>query len=218
MDKLYSKLDREEFKKRIGNNFPGIYLTIISVIQGVALGLLVQSLFKGGIIVISRIPYALISFGTIIAVFWEYIWFVGIYRWSPRISDIITPLFLGVSEIIPLFFFDNPRYWWFFNFVLCFVGSIAFLNTLIHCRNDKFCDKDVFDLTRRGIYRQIFLTISMAIISLITVFIFQKTKVIYFWYLLEIIVFIIYISLTLILIIKDQMFIKEVHKKFNFEY
>jgi hypothetical protein len=218
MDRAYPKLDREIFIKRMGESFPNVYLTIISVIQGVALGLLVQNTLKDCVFIIARIPYAVISFGTVLAVFYEYSWFVGLYRWSPRFTDISVPLFLGVAEIIPFFFLDNPKLWWISNSIFCFVATLAFLNTFFHCKRDMFYDEEKYTLTKKGIIRQIRMTIFMSIVTLITALNYYITLKIYDWYLLEIIAFVIYFTSTFLLIYKDQKFIKKLHILFDVEY
>ena len=46
---------------------------------------------------------ATLLFLCVVIVSYEYIWFLTIMRWTPRFSDTLIPLALGVTEIIPIF-------------------------------------------------------------------------------------------------------------------
>lgn len=141
---VYDPLTKEEFKKRIISSFPAVYLTIISIIQGVALGILAYNTF--GYIKnpefagrwLMFIPYSIISFIIILIVSYEYAWFVGIFRWSPRIWDSVVPFTLGFSELIPMFFLTRARNWFLSTGIFCFIGALAFLNSVKNCKKDMF--------------------------------------------------------------------------------
>ncbi|MEZ4772596.1 MAG: hypothetical protein R3D00_05380 [Bacteroidia bacterium] len=44
---IYSKLNREQLRIRMSDSFPSVYLTMISIIQGVAFGFLINTYFEG---------------------------------------------------------------------------------------------------------------------------------------------------------------------------
>ncbi len=160
---VYQPLDQQEFKRRMGESFPAVYLTVISIVQGVALGILAQNTF-GKIstttsvslsFILSLLPYAVLSFMVIVTVSFEYNWFVGIYRWSPRLWDSFIPLLLGLSQIGPLYFLNSPRVWWILNAVFAVIGTIAFNNTRMNQRKDMFSDQKVYNETQEGVFLDI---------------------------------------------------------------
>src|SRR5947207_15779336 len=89
---IYRPLEREEFQNRMAASFPAIYLTNVSIIQAVALGILAEHSFGYVSALESHrfalwapiIPYALMSFTLIVLTSFEYHWFVGMYQWSPK--------------------------------------------------------------------------------------------------------------------------------------
>jgi len=102
-------LTRDVLVRRSLATFPDGYLNHISIIQGVALGLLIQQAFvaitsdKYSEYRIGILGEATLLFLCVVIVSYEYIWFLTIMRWTPRFSDTLIPLALGVTEIIPIF-------------------------------------------------------------------------------------------------------------------
>ena len=69
LEAVFEPLDKESYRRRCENVVPSIYLTFISIIEGIALGLLAQQLFSlptdGSDRIVqfwARAPYALSTF------------------------------------------------------------------------------------------------------------------------------------------------------------
>jgi hypothetical protein len=167
---VYRKLDRQELKTRMSEIFPDTHLTTISVVQGVALALLIgnflhltQGSVDGMDAVWRRLPYALPSFGLILTISFEYYYFVAIYRWSPRFIDACVPYSLGVCEIGAIYYLDEPKVWWWWNVALAVVGTIAFLNTRVNCRRNMFANIELRAFVARYVNGDIAATIILGI-------------------------------------------------------
>jgi hypothetical protein len=167
MQNEYEELTVENYFKRASSIFPSVYLTIISIIQGVALGILGYNIFSRFNAQDIRpnwesiIPYSIISFITIIIVSYEYTWFIGIFRWRPRVLDILIPVSLGFFEFIPMFFLEYPDKWWIFTSIFCLIGAIAFLYTISNCKENKFrtC-KQVYPKVRKELWGNVIISLS----------------------------------------------------------
>lgn len=140
-----------ELQRRVGDSFPAVYLTIISIIQGVALGLLATNtsaayygLPTGSPIVVGLALFArsLLLLLTVVLISYQYTWFVGVFRWPPRFWDTLVPFALGSAEIVPMFVLQNEIAWWWWMWWLCVMGGLAFLNSWRHCRRDLFPDSE----------------------------------------------------------------------------
>jgi len=118
-------------QNRAKDHFPSVYLTTISIIQGVALGILVQNTFTklpqhGAQIV----PYAAFTLVTIMLVSYEYMWFVALYERAPDIWDAAVPFLLGTFEAGPSFFVHDPPNWWLLTALFSLVGAAAYWYSL----------------------------------------------------------------------------------------
>ena len=124
---IYDPTNTRVFRKRMEDSFPSIYLNGISIIQGVALGLLCEQIFKDITPENQNIffatwnhPiknfYALMSLCCIICVLYEYNWFVGTYRWSQKLIDTLIPVFLGFFEIAAILNINTHYNWWLYTF------------------------------------------------------------------------------------------------------
>lgn len=126
-------LDDETLRRRTVDIFPAGYLTVMAIIQGVALGLLVQQLV--GRVFGSAHPAILIGEGAanflaIVVASYEYLWFTTIMRWTPTFLDTLVPYLLGVAEIVPVLLLSRFNWWWISTVVLFAVGGLAFWHTI----------------------------------------------------------------------------------------
>ncbi|MGZ3583083.1 MAG: hypothetical protein ACXWP0_19230 [Ktedonobacterales bacterium] len=125
------ELNAVTYAERLKRTFPGIYLTLISIVQGVAVYTLsyVTTLYwgKGATSAwLSYVPFSLTSFVVIVVVTFEYTWFVALFHWQPRVLDVTIPLALGLFEILPMYYFDSPIWWRLFTAFLCLGGAAAY--------------------------------------------------------------------------------------------
>lgn len=166
MKSVFDPLNTAEFKRRIGDSFPAVYLTLISIIQGVAMGILASNTFmyiKDTNLAepwVRFLPYSTMSFILLIVVTYEYTWFVGVFKWSPKIWDTIIPFALGLSEIGPMFYLTNPCTWWLLTAIFCCVGAGGFFNTLWNCKQFMFGENEKAYRRTRNTLRWIYLLLS----------------------------------------------------------
>jgi len=136
------RITRERFIEGIRSGFPASYLTVLSIVQGVALSALIfnaADAFKDGI-TISAPFLMLISFGNLIMVWYEYSWLVRIYTWEPGFIDAMIPFMLGVLEIVPTFFFERPFEWTIATICFILSGACGAWNTRRHTTAETFDD------------------------------------------------------------------------------
>jgi hypothetical protein len=155
-------LTKEVLVKRSLETFPAGYLNHISIIQGVALGLLVQQLFaflndgnKNFAEQAEVIGEAFFLFGCIVVVSYEYIWFLTIMRWIPGFLDTLVPLSLGLSEVVPIFLMGKPVAWMGFVAAFVLMGAAAFRHTLSNLDPRLFADAHGTQLMVRRLLRQL---------------------------------------------------------------
>jgi hypothetical protein len=139
----FEPIDCERFRSRIQDNFSSGYLTLISIIQGVAFGIWVANVSSSldiQNIQLYRLIYPFLSFLGVIFVFYYYSWFVSVVYTPPNLRESSIPLILAAAEVAPMYFFNQPSYWWLLSGVFCFVCAIAFGNTLIVIRENIYED------------------------------------------------------------------------------
>jgi hypothetical protein len=138
-------LDHRVLAQRSGEIFPQGYLTNISIIQGVALGVLLEQTFRAlsahGVHphapIILESAFSLVALMT---VSYEYLWFSTVVRWTPTFRDTAVPVVLGVGEIVPPFLLTSQSGWWFATAVYVALGGLAFLNTASRLHKQMFTD------------------------------------------------------------------------------
>jgi len=98
---------------------PNGFITIISIIQGVALALLAQNAFaKPSALVIVQSVTLMMVF---VAVFYFYLTMSVMLRWAPSFLDSFLPFAIAGLEIPPAFFLGNAAGWSMWLAALCFV-------------------------------------------------------------------------------------------------
>lgn len=87
--------------RRVEDSFREVYLTLVSIIQGVALGWLVQTIGPDyRHLTADQIGRALAVFAFIIAVWQEYMVGSTMFAWVPGVLDSLTPFLLGLGECL----------------------------------------------------------------------------------------------------------------------
>lgn len=125
------ELNAVTYMERLKRAFPSIYLTLISIVQGVAVYTLsyVTTLYWGqgaASAWLPYVPFSLTSFVVIVVVTFEYTWFVALFHWQPKVLDVTIPLALGLFEILPMYYFASPIWWRLFTALLCLGGAAAY--------------------------------------------------------------------------------------------
>ena len=165
----FKPIDGKHFRERIQDNFSSGYLTLISIIQGVAFGIWITNIndaFDLQTFHSYQVIYPFLSFFGIIFIFYYYSWFVSIVYTLPNLRESVVPLVLAAAEVAPMYFFDQPQYWWLFTGIFFAAGSIAFLNTLLALRNDNYATdfRQAVSLARIETYSNIILSIIMSLL------------------------------------------------------
>gem|GEM_PF-5581397 len=135
------KINHKNIKEKIKSLFSAIYLTSLSVILGVVFAVLVyntQNLYKNHHQISPHLLFPLISGIMIINTWLSYAWFFFVFAWPPTFFDKVLPFLLGVSLIIPTFFFETPYYFLFFQGIFCFIGVLGFKNSYNHLYPERF--------------------------------------------------------------------------------
>ena len=142
-DKL---LNADFIRNQIKSNFSNSYLTLISIIQGVALGLwasnfsdLLQN-FNFLDDPLSAFVYPFLSISSFVVVFFCYSWFVSVVVTMPDLRETFIPFSLGVFEILPTSFFSYPKTYWLLFAIFSFFGVIAYYNTKINTHKDNYTE------------------------------------------------------------------------------
>jgi hypothetical protein len=131
----FEPLSEEQFRTRVQNNSAQTFLTMISIIQGVAFYFLINNafpLFYSGALKLHRelLIYPVMSFATIITVFFLYSWFVSITYRPPDVREAAIPFLVGLTQILPMHCFSEPKHWFGFFALFLVASIIALQNTL----------------------------------------------------------------------------------------
>ena len=139
---LPDPVSAESYKERMRSIYPSGYLTTISIIQGVALGILATRTYDPRNLDWAHLPFSLVCLVNLMLVFYEYTWFVGVLRWPPSPFATVWPFLLGFTEVGPMFWLTVPGNWWLSMCFFCLVGAIAFGNIYRHCRRSHRAEDD----------------------------------------------------------------------------
>jgi hypothetical protein len=85
------------------------FITVISIIQGVALGLLAQQAFEKRTMLVAFQSFTLLM--VFVAVFYFYMTLSILLRWAPSFLDAFLPFAIGGLEIPPAFFLGDAAPW-----------------------------------------------------------------------------------------------------------
>ncbi len=223
LEPVFDKLDKQRFKRRSGDSFPSVYLTTISIIQGVALGILATQTYgcykTPSDELIKYIPYSIVCFLNIICVSFEYTWFVGLFKWPPKLMDTVIPFCLGALQITPMFFLGTPEIWWPATMFFYFGAIIGFSNTIWNCKSTLFSDeyhrayKRVVNALRKNI-----LWVSLATVNcLVATFFcnqFEQTEGNTF--LGEYIFVLVLLFIGISMLLRDEKYMTKLHEDFGF--
>jgi hypothetical protein len=126
-------IEKKWIQGSIRDSFSGMYLTMLSIIQGVALSLLVSKFFSTPACnpntSICEIEHLLMSFLTflIIIIFWHsYFWLAVIAAWTPLIWDSLFMFSIGAIELSAINSIGSI-YWFYFIAFMGIVGGAQYL-------------------------------------------------------------------------------------------
>ena len=129
-------LNKENILETINSLYPAIYLTVLSIIQGVSLSFWAYHLMNDFGLKSNKILlmlYAVITFTIIVYVFYEFVWSVLLYRWVFGLFDTVLLFLIGAGEILLTFLMETPFYWYMAASGLSVIGIMAYniLGTVI---------------------------------------------------------------------------------------
>jgi hypothetical protein len=117
-------LTRDVLIRRSLEVSPNGFITIISIIQGVALALLAQNTFPkpSGLVSVQSITLLLVF----VSVFYYYLTMSVLLRWAPSFLDCFLPFAIAGLEIPPAFFLGDVPSWsiWLSAFWLFTMGGL----------------------------------------------------------------------------------------------
>jgi hypothetical protein len=159
--------------RRTSDLFPAVYLTIIAIIQGVALVTLLTTALP--LVIGKEAPHervmivgqSLAGLTSIVVVSYEYIWFTTMMRWAPGFLDTLVPYTLGVGEIAPLLLIGNNARWWLSMAIFLIVAAGAFYYSIFRSRAAMFPEKpQVYRALRRLLAQLVACCLAAAAISI----------------------------------------------------
>lgn len=125
-----------EALKKAEESFIGNTLTLVAIIEGVALVLLAERAnefihefiheYHSVLDWIIHLSYIFISFINIIATTYLYVSQLSLFRRHSTIYDVVFPYIVGGVQIVQLHFFDNLPYWWLCLVLLYMLGIYGF--------------------------------------------------------------------------------------------
>jgi hypothetical protein len=141
-------------QKRSVDVFPSAYATLLSIVQGIALGTLAISLVpvwqqREGIELWALLGEGLLTAAALVVVYYNYVWFLLVFRWAPGVLDTVIPFMLGAGEIALASMVGNHFAWCIAFAVLYGFGGLGFWHTLHRGSRAMFASQMTFRLARR---------------------------------------------------------------------
>jgi hypothetical protein len=123
------EIKKKWIQKGVQNSFSGMYLTMLSIIQGVALSFLVSKVFDAQTGVPYSSPYgleylvmSLLTLLIIIVLWHSYFWLSVIASWVPTIWDSLFMFLIGSTELIAVKSIGNTVWFYAVAFIAIFGG------------------------------------------------------------------------------------------------
>lgn len=122
----------------VDHGFREMYLTLISIIQGVAFGFLAERTFSAQISTAGQRIAFTICFMMIVTVWAEYMIGSTVFVWTPTLLDSVIPFAIGMTEFQLIAAARSGAYSFLFRLAIFLaVGTAAYLNWLVHARRGK---------------------------------------------------------------------------------
>lgn len=166
-------LNGEVLRKRSLEVFPNAYMTVVSIIQGAALAVIVSQ----GVLALTASPriegfqfgvvlcQLLVSWLTLVTIFYMYVWYTMMVRYTPTILEALLPLALGTSEIMLATSIGYPQRWIWAAFATSIAGTLAFANSLARVTRAMFPGEE----TARQVWKILVVSFyACAILSVVT--------------------------------------------------
>ena len=156
---IVEALDGRSLRVRSSDVFSSAYVTVLSIVQGIALGTLVVTATPQFIeLTTSQADMAqlllvtsecLATLTAIIVVYYNYIWFLLMFRWAPTAWDTLIPVALGVGNILVSAAVGTTIPWLAFIALIQVIGMPSFGHTIFRSRKGQFSRPEDYISTRR---------------------------------------------------------------------
>jgi hypothetical protein len=160
-------------RKRVEEMFPSLYLTLVSIIQGVAFGIAVTTAYgtfsheHGTVSRAIVLGQALVTIVGIILITDKYVIVAATLRWSSTILDTLLPYLIGLGEIGAALMIGHEASWWFAIAFWLLAGMAALRHTMLRATEDIFGGMvSYYNSFQRGLIKQIFWCALLFAISL----------------------------------------------------
>lgn len=206
--------------------FPSIYLTMMSVIQGVSLSFLMYFSFEAWKIAQKKsgtyvfVLYALLTLLIIATIWHEYLISITTAR-PANWKDTIYPIFLGVSQVITSSYIQYPSIWRATSIAIVVFGCLAYKNTRkgINCECKKYSEKISHYITVSIQQKEVSLLLAALFIVIVStigiVFPVSNTEIISNISLLDLFFFLVIVSFLLNTLRISDWYYKELGKVDN---
>jgi hypothetical protein len=211
-------------RELIDQGFPAIYLAMICIIQGVALGIFITNVFINygfngtllniiSYIKIRFILYSLFSFMVIALISYEYSWYVLVFRYPMKIYDILIPFTLGFLEVAPTFYLVDQYGWWFWISFISFFAAISYSYSIYNCEEKMFPNKYSYKISIGSIKRNRIFCLFFGIVIGLPATILSFKGLLY-WHIESIFLFFAF-AWQAFLIFSEERFLKDFYNSFG---
>jgi hypothetical protein len=150
--------------------FTGAYVTLLSIVQATALGLLAvksseQLKARGNQAALATESIAVLL--AIVLVFYMYVWFVLLVRWTPTILDTLIPFGLGTAEIAATESIGDHRTWVLRMAVLGAVGALGFWHSGWRATQDLFDSPEDYSRIHKLLFRLLEVTLAIVLFAVL---------------------------------------------------
>jgi hypothetical protein len=145
------KLGPKRLLEVLDEFYPSVYLTMLSIIQGVALGTFVVKsslLARDG--QWSTLASLVASLLLIIYIWFEYMGAGLVFKWIPALYDSALPILIGVGECAAILVVGRPLWWLAAFAVLGILGLLEHLDMYWHIHEEAYVETRLFDWERRN--------------------------------------------------------------------
>lgn len=149
-------------RRRSVEVFPNTYATLLSIVLGIALAQLAASVafrvedlgvfdqsrgFENTTAIASLAAQASATLMAVIVVYYNYVWFLLLFRWTPGVWDTIIPTLLGLANIWLSASVGNAPMWLVAMAAIQVVAIVAFRHTMRRAKIWMFSDSTDWSAT-----------------------------------------------------------------------
>lgn len=163
------KIGLSRLNETIPSSFSSFYLTLIGLIQGVALGLLatrVPTLLSSFSLI--ALLYVVLTFIVIVIVWHEYVLAAQEFWWKITWLDSLAPFLLGMGEFLMIEYLDRgPNYsaWFFAAAFTGFGGFLAYINYDLWLNEQDFENSEAYAFFKAHVRKGRFLFLSLTLLN-----------------------------------------------------